>query len=564
MSGRQIRRKVARPQRVCAVHRAGGEIGGPWRAVVVAANGKPSVLAHSTFRDAAEVAEFAREHKADLLLGVAPGGHSVCRVVPLPDDATAETYSLLVETQFEESIPSHRRAGGLVPGRAGEPPSALLTAWGGRDDGDLTGLEADAWISEVAALASLGPGVSIAADRGQESVAVVATGGHKAVARVLRCDGSSDQAWRSSVAEAVEETAEAAGLRPPEIASSQDSLVVAGSPIGDRVAGARAESAWLNQFGVAVGAALVAIDADERVRMLATLNREAQDERASAIETIGSWLGSRRNALTVASACLVLMLLIPLGAAWGRTLLLEARAEALREQEAQWRELSDRAEMYRILTEDRWPMTKLLADLSRLTPVGVEVEQVTLSPEQGVVLRGTAESAELMNEFSRNLNGSGVFGLAMPGRQDQTQGSRVQFDLTASVMSPHARLAEAEDFAEQTLAVRLYGERGDNTIYSGGVSSRPSRSASRLTTRRPERSESTGGSESGGSTSAPEIPEPLTQSALDAMSRVDVMRSLPKWRSAIRNAPDDATRARLEGELRMIQAKLRESRGGDG
>jgi len=557
MSVRQARKKLAKPQRVCAVHQSGGEL----RAVAAGLNGGPTVLGAAALRDTSEVEAFAKEHKADLIVGVAPSGSTICRVMPLPADATVETIDLLVETQFEDSIPAHRRAGGIFPGLSeGEPRAALLTAWARGDEQPTPDqLQADCWVCEVAAVAMLGPGVSVATDRGQESVAIAATGGHKALARVFRGDGSSDQAWRQTVCEAVDETASAAGLRTPDLGAGRDSVVLPGSPVSDRASGARSEVGWVKQYGVALGAALIALDEDDRIR---SLLRDAPDSAVSPMEAAAFWLADRRHAGAVIATCLALMLLIPLGVAWGRTLVLESRVQQLREQEAQWRDMSDRAEVYRILTEQRWPMTKLLADLSRLTPVGVEVEQITISPEQGVVLRGSAESAEKMNEFSRNLNSSGVFGLAMPGRQDETRGAGVQFDLTASVVNPHAQLKDAEDFAERTLAVRLHGERGENTLYRGEGTSR---ATGRSRPDRPDRgvrSERSGEASESASPSSGEIPPPLRKDALDAMSRIEVMRSLPRWRQAVRNAPDESTKARLEEELRMIQAKLSELQGG--
>ena len=128
-----------------------------------------------------------------------------------------------------------------------------------------------------------------------------------------------------------------------------------------------------------------------------------------------------------------------------------------------------------------------------------------------------------------------------------------------------------EDFAERTLAQRLYGDRaelagsGPRASGSGGGGSR-SRGE-----RRAERDSGDGGDdgadrvfdERAEALLTSPILEPLDEGMIAEMDRATVLKEFPSRRAAAaRTDIDSETRGRLEREVDLLRERLRSLRGG--
>ncbi len=210
-------------------------------------------------------------------------------------------------------------------------------------------------------------------------------------------------------------------------------------------------------------------------------------------------------------------------------------------------------------------MTKLMADISGATPEGVTLDSVTLAPDQGLALKGSAESQELLNQLQKSLNDTGLFEKLKVARAEATS-SGVSFDLSADVVNPHTPVKPADDFAARPLAVRLYGE--DATLY-------PSTSEAAADASGPERREGRSGRddrserrtrESPSARPAPakvEIPPPLTDEQIGALDRAGAMKEWALRKKVAGSTQVDApTRERLEKEIPKLAERMRAAGGG--
>jgi hypothetical protein len=228
-------------------------------------------------------------------------------------------------------------------------------------------------------------------------------------------------------------------------------------------------------------------------------------------------------------------------------------------------------------------MSKLMGDVSAAIPVGVTAESIRIASDQGLAIQGSADSAELVNTMQASLSATKLLSNVKVNRSE-SNGARVEFDLTADVINPHTKAAGIEDFAAKPLAVRLYGDGASNTAMPKNVASSRESAATRepRTVSRPERSERAernagsaggGGGERAGdrgssrSSEAParpaatppgEAPPPLTD---DQIAKLDKAAATKEW-VARKTFPqknptiDAATKSRLEDEVRKLREQM--------
>jgi Tfp pilus assembly protein PilN len=533
------------------------------------------------------LAALLRDHKPDHIIRLAPGSQSVCRCAELPagdDQSLAGALALLAEAELPESLPPHRRAAGLIPGEgASSARIALLTGWRDGPEGAPAPLStiSESWTTEAAALALLrGPsGVAVYADRAEGAIAIVAGGPRRIIARILVENGESHIAWASALRSAVRESCAAAGLeRTPAPEAGETTLELpdsAGAALRSRVKNLREDPRWLAEYGIALGALLIATAHDPRTAALASMTASGHLSRPPAWERATIWLGNPRHAWTLAAACIALMLIGPLALAAARIAVLNAKSGALEQGRQERQQLARRAALYQQLDQLRWPMTKLMADIAGATPVGVVVDDLRLGNDVGVTFRGTAENLDQLYNFHKNLSDLRVFKDVKINRSEAA-GSSVEFDIAADVASPHTPGKPAEDFAAKTLAARLYGEGASNTATP--VVHRKTEEARARAPRnvepaepRPEgaqtsstpapagaarepRTEPTESSRRPATTTPDAMPAPLTDEQIAAMNFSKASVEWATRKGKLPKAPDEATKSRLESEI----AKLRE------
>ncbi len=565
--------------RVAALRESPGSI-----AVVIVDQGvRPTVVLAREVDSRGAVERLLADHGVSRVIRVVPSSQTLLRVAKAPDAPTEETLStlsLMAEAEFSESLPAHRRGVGVLPGRSESGDRrALLTAWPdtGETPQPFAGFD-ERWVAEIAALArirgtSRQPAWSLDAGRG--SVSVLAERNGHISCRAVRAEHDSASAWEASARAIIEETTRAVGSsgaqinlddRPRAIELEED----AARQLRSRVTNVPDEAAWLDRFGLALGAALVEIDDDPLIRAFASLHAEAPHEDVPRITRLGAWLSVPTNAAIAIVASLVLAVLAPLGLAAARRAILDTKVAELAEAEAQRETLETQAAMYAQLDHERIPMTKILADIAGAAPVAapdlVLIDLVRITSDRELRIEGIADTFELVSAFQMHLNESGLFQAVTVVRIEASRDG-VDFTLTARVVqNPHRNVARSEetDFVARSTGVRLYGEEAVARADSGtprSVASTGSSNADQPEARR-ERPNRPGGGDDGetestrGRPARVEIPEPLTEEALLAMSRMEVVAGFAKRRTIVQSNPDldEPTKRRLEEEIeRMLE-----------
>lgn len=576
--------RIAKTGRVAAVQE--GPSGG--LAILIAEIGGTSLnVVETALADRKDAAELLRSKRVDLVIRLAPSSETVCKLVPVPEGsgtdraALADALALMAESELPASLPWYRRAGGVV--RVGSAQAALLTGWTRPESpsqNDTLSTVPEVWAAEIAALAALAAGVGGSpmvglADQRTGTVALLAAGVRKAVARVLRL--ASDRDWSGAVHAAWDETAAAAGVEGAP-APATDGLLLASNG-GVRLGGATRDREWIDRFGLAMGAAMLYADGDAAVSALVALAlREPRSRQPLAQRTI-DWLSLPRHAAVVGAACLAVALLAPLASSKARHAVLASHAGSADALDSRLAEAERRVGFYKLLSDKRWPMTKLLAQIAGAAPVGVTLDAVELPQGETVTIRATAESSELVSTFRKNLSDTRVFtGVATPTIETTADG--VTFQLQARVVQNFALQATKplDDFAAQTLAQRLYGESAGNNARYDRDDDRDTRAGDRRTTGRdasrdtrrdePARPSSGGSAPSRGGgdrAAAPapapaSIPPPLSDEDIARMDRVTAMR---EWgvrrRASTQPGLDAETKARLTAEAEKARVRMQEA-----
>lgn len=572
-------------RRFGALHRQADK----WRFVVVEQDNGRTRLTHAEsirFGDVPAARAAVARHKVERVIRVAPAARTVCRLVEIPSGSPEEmagAASLLAEAQLPGSAPAHRRGSGVIggsssPGRR----NGLVVAWLGESDEPVVDAARESWTSEIVALASLVPGgrsgQALYADRESGSIAVFAVSGSASVARTIREQGADEGEWTALVSHAIDETRESLGSAFDLEGRTGPASSVRLDPGARRAAldaaGASRGEHWLDEYGVALGAAMGYAGADASAEGLYTLQREARAQKRSLGERALAWVADPTRAVGVAAAALLLALLVPIGVNAVRVAVLNAKLTGIDEQlegRESARDLDRRAAFLDELVKRRWPMTKLLAEVGGALPVGMEVESVTLDRGTRIQVRGEAGSLELANKAVATLNDSGVFTNAQLMQTRSTGAGKLEYRIEAEVARPFISARGVEDYSQDTLAVRMYGERArgferpagsvadageDEGSDTGSGSSSRSRSRERA-----------GGptftGEATERTDTVEVPPALTDAEIEAMTRMDAMREVAKRSRAASTAASEEDRERLRNEVTRLREHARNAGGGE-
>ncbi|MCE7973610.1 MAG: hypothetical protein DYG92_04685 [Leptolyngbya sp. PLA1] len=579
----QGRSKEARGA-VAGVHESGDSV-----CVVVLS---PQDGAHSVSQSRTMTRSEAESVLPGLLSGVTrvvrvtPLRETICRVTTLPlagtadnDDQTAGAVSLLGEAELPAVAPAHRRGSGVVGlPMADGARHVLVTAWTGAARDPLGDID-EVWATPVAALAALWAGKgeqAVYVGEREGGVAVLVQSPSRLVARVVPTEVGP--AAGEEAEQVLRETCAAAEAEEPGRLPGGRALVLsdaARAGLRAKVRGVRDEVAWMDAHGLALGAALLALEPRRSVSALAALRSVPPREKLSIPARIGTALTNPRTAWLTAGAAVVLLLGAPIALAAGRAAILGARVREIESRVGGQKELEDRAALYQQLEGSRWPLTKLLNDLSTLAPVGVTVSSMRVNAGQDVNLRGTAKSQELVTRFGAALVDSKVFSKSTINRTEFKDGG-VDFDMTLQVGQPFARVpvskdpdaAKNTDYAALPLARRLYGEGASND--SVASADRPSRSRRGGAT-----SGSPGGSASGSPTAAATerrpspsevVPPPVSDADIAKMDRATAMSEWVKRKTYPQKNPklDAVTKQRLEEEWPKIKARFDQLKSTEG
>lgn len=398
--------------------------------------------------DSAAVAAVASRHHTSRIVAVANVGESIARVIAAPEVSAvatmadrASSHSLAAEASLPDGVPSWRVACGPWPGGNGMfvIAAGLLSEPGIKlPNFDLTFAAAPACLA------------ALCGTSGAAKIADPAHGG--------ACEldlSQSTPLMRCFVADS-EGTDQAPTIRLPASLSRE---------IASRVVVPTVDLAWLERYGLAIGAAMLANAPDSLTASLASLRWKALVAAESFPVRLVRWIAEPARAAVVLVGVLLLLVLGRWGAAYVRHAVLDSKVASMDGSRSTREELQKRAALYNQLANERTgrlPFTKLLHDVSRVAPVGVSIPSLRISPEQGIVLQGISDKAELITTFEQNLNASKLFRNLKRTRIENTD-EGVEFELTAEVAQPHTPVAAKEDFATTPLAVRLHGPGATNT-----------------------------------------------------------------------------------------------------
>lgn len=314
-------------------------------------------------------------------------------------------------------------------------------------------------------------------DRGSGCVGIAVQMGAAITYRVVREDGSDDQAWEEAARRAVAETLLLAGVDDNEVAqmveavraqfpSGGNGLITPGGPsaseLGAMVAGTSDDPEWWHQWGLLVGAGLASSgDLAPTVQLRAVEARAAGGFLSRSIERCSE---PKTAAVLVASA-IAAVALLPLGVAGLRMAVLGWKLPDPQAYERLLQRADQQAAMYREYQRFAWPMTKLLGDLASTTPEGIEFESVTLGFGSPMTVSGAAKpqgsqsATDAILMMERQMRDSGIFDRVVKNWEAPNAAGIVKFTITASVTQPVQMpdYPEVQDFAKRTLRDRRYG-----------------------------------------------------------------------------------------------------------
>ena len=515
------------------------------------------------------------------LVRVIPGAHAITRLVRVPSGTSDEIMAaldLIAEAELPSTIPGHRRAAGIIPSAISNGTiSALLLGWPAGETPEALS-ESDRYTTETAALnALLAPieGASAAyADQSTGSISLFARQNDAFVVRALREDPSADRRWQ----DALNSASAIVGADPAQ--SGRGGLLMdqaAASRALSRVGGASAETQWLDRYAIALGAALGSLNDSPSVRALYSLTPERERIARPLHERALLAVTNTRTALLVVLIALAAALLAPLAGAFLQYQVLVAKSGGLEQRQIAERATDERLTLYRELEDRTWPMTKVLGDLSGAIPVGVSIDSVQLIQGDEIRVSGTADSAEVLSQMQATIATSGVFGdptLPRIERDGESATGPVEFDLNARVIRPYATPRNTENYAEQSLAVRMYGAeavaRYPDDI-TGLVSPENAASADTPSGRRASRGASDDGDEAirtrtrarANDGESNVVPDPLTDEEIVSMERPQLMKEFGSRKKAS-SYPELSSEdeQRLKDEVAKIRERLSNRGGG--
>jgi hypothetical protein len=529
--------------------------------------------------------------KGAALVRVAPLAQTVARLGVLPIAAASEmagAINLMAEAEFPASVPTHRIAAALLPGGTGAQTRAgLFTAWLGR--GAATPLRdglTERWTTPLAALVGLrgsNDGHIVHTDARSGAVAVLLQRENLQAARVVVDDVTDDVPWENVGASAVQDLAAMSGVELHDAAARE--VVREGTwtkhPqwLNGRVAGTLIDVAWLEKYGIALGAALLLAEDQAGLASLCDMSSEAPKIRKPALVSIGEWVSTGSRPVLVGGVALALLVGVPFVLSYARHAALQSRKAGLESINRSSGDIKLKAAMYRQLETARAPMTKLLGDLAGAAPVGVEIVETRLSVDQDIAIRGKATTSDIHAQFVKNLNATKLFAGSVKPTRTESKDGVTEFELSAKLDNPHLPVKAAADFTQSPLAVQLWGEGASNTTMPVGAVRQVTASGKPVSGNAAGAARAASGTSGGAaspdrrpsatsSASSTEPPPELSDADIGKMSRSEAMKAWSQragWVTANSKA-DPTVRDRVVAERDKLRERMaaagKEEQGG--
>jgi hypothetical protein len=409
----------------------------------------------------------------------------VCRTIELPDapeDKLEIALQLQAETKQMGSVHPWRTASSVLAFRCDDGGrTGVVVDWPTNDVGpslsrDLPPDGEPLFAGDSAILAAVldgcaaGPLVSVTQDRTAFSFALRTPKG--LAVRSTRIDPSQ---WPDAATVAVVESALRGGMNAEQaevlVGLLDEAIEAAGDggfgctqidrdALSTRVSGIENADEW-REHGLKALAALMWFS---HAKPLVSLRAQPLGERPGHV---GEWinhLGEPQYLVRAAMIFLVTLILAPPICAGARLLWLHWKIGDMETKERSLRAYEKQLDLYSDLSRHAWPMGKLLGDLSNVTPEGIEWEDLTISQDRNVSIRGLAKShdelsgTEVILALEKQLSESKVFDKVTKRWDPPDSKGMLKFTLSATVVRPSLRpnFKEAQDFGRKTLAERKY------------------------------------------------------------------------------------------------------------
>lgn len=541
----------------------------------------------------------AAKHQAVARIVVTRHDEVVARVAQVPaasPEVMAAAANLLAEAQLPATIPLWRRTGGVVQGkpRAGMR-YILLTGWvartettarwqthphrrhpksaGSQPPSDVTfctplaalamlmgDSHAGAYIAPSCQPSAQSPSAqppsahppslpSIPLTPHHPGAGILVLSGENSSVRIMIAD--QDESPLVQAARALRTAA--ASLAQDEIPDISGPICItphATSALAATLRGITLSPDWLATFGLPLGAALTAFTPGASA--LGHLLSQPAPIIESAPVRAATWLARGKRPALLLALGLFALLVFPWLLAHARDQFLTARASTIERMKKENADVEKRAALFTQLDINRWPLTKILSDLSSATPIGVVAVDIRLNPEQGLTFDGTADKPELVTSFQGNLTSTRLFRNVKVNRTESSGEGAVGFNLTAEVaaIQAHAPISPIEDFAAKTLAVRLHGDAPAGTA-APAAPAKPATPA-----RRGDNKQADADAEKRPGISTDSLPPPVTD---EDIKKMDLPTARREWiarkvYSQKNPTQDAATKQRLLEEETKIRA----------
>lgn len=372
------------------------------------------------------VATMAAKAKPDVIAVLVPAARTSANMPKVepptgsPGDIAA-ALTLLAEAHLPGTYPSHRRAGFVLG--SGEQARAVVLGWAG--DADSLGLpRIDVWIPELAVLAYAAGSAGLAA------LADTTTGGFA----ILR-SGAAPQA-RSVV------------LAPPGaatlMAKAQQQIELSG---GDEGSGTYRDEALgtMLVLPAAMRSLSTGTEPISRAGLLSLAGRmmadgamapalEMSDRPAAVKQSLAVRVITTLGQPRVAAACGVAAMLViagaPLAFAYARLSALKAASAELASGDDAVDAAQKQFDLYELMTSKRWPMARLMAEVTTTAPQGLLLESLTIEHGRRIGISGQFSEATQVGDYVDALGKAKVL---EDVKNPTTESASQRFQISAAV-----------------------------------------------------------------------------------------------------------------------------------
>jgi len=444
-----------------------------------------------------------QQHELRAWLGEAPGvirvvlpaSSSLARPVDLgsgDEAALDDRLQRALTDRLGDSAPAHRLAAAVLPGAPGGSRHGVLIGWPLQRTIDLpSDPESTLAVPDtVALLAALDGGTPdtplLWHDPTDGSTSLVLTDGNRLAVRSTQAPNLNQP---EGLRRFVLESGLQAGWTPNEagrLADSVADIAVEGACMHlPPTLAQRFRSKWTGScpdgsvFQVAIGCALATVD---DLAPLTLLRAEVPEYEPTFMERWSDRLSSRRIASKLAVALVLLFLLGPIVFSGIRLGLLKLSHGSIEDAVRTASVAEQRNKMYAQLGTGSLPVTKILADITAATPLGISIDSIRMGAGEPLRIAGAATNvsdrtaAELIGSLKAHMQASRVFREVTVEWGGQSNLGAREFTVSAQIAAAALRpkYPVEQDFAAWTHQQRDH--RLPNTA-EGGPPARPSLAA---------------------------------------------------------------------------------------